>query len=373
MHKKIMFFLYSLSGGGAERTVINIINNLNHSNFEVLLVLGTDKNNDYINLLNKNIRIRYLNSSKLRYCILKLSRYIKEEEPDLIFSTINANNVVVLLARILSFKNIPTIVREASHRTQSGSVTIINKVATRFLYNHFAQKIIALSYGVKGDLVKNFQIKESKIDVIYNPVEVKEIKRLSNEKVKDVDKKGNEKLLIAVGRLVEAKNFNMLLKAFKRILQKVNSRLIILGKGPKEEALKHLTKELGIEKKVSFLGFKHNPYKYMRLADVFILSSKWEGFSHVIVEAMATGTPVISTDCKSGPGEIIKDDYYGKLVPVSDDKKLAEATIELLKDYDEQQKLIERGYKRIKDFDVKKIVQNYEAVFEEVIKNKALK
>lgn len=102
---------------------------------------------------------------------------------------------------------------------------------------------------------------------------------------------------------------------------------------------------------------------------MFILSSRWE----VLVKPLPIGTPVISTDCKSGPGEIIKDDYYGKLVPVSDDKKLAEATIELLKDYDEQQKLIERGYKRIKDFDVKKIVQNYEAVFEEVIKNKALK
>lgn len=371
MRKKIMFFLYSLSGGGAERTVINIINNLNHKKFEVILVLGTDKNNDYINLLNKNIRIRYLNSSKLRYCILKLSKYIKEEEPDLIFSTINANNIVVLLARIFSFKSIPTIVREANNRTQSGSVTLINKMITKILYNHFTEKVIALSYGVKEDLVKNFRIKENKIDVIYNPIELKEIRKLSNEEVKDVDKKGYEKLLIAVGRLVEQKNFTTLIKAFKRISQQINSRLIILGKGPKEEVLKQLTKDLGLENKISFLGFKNNPYKYMRIADVFILSSKWEGFGHVIVEAMVTGTPVISTDCRSGPGEIIKDNYYGRLVPVSNDKKLAETTIELLRDSNEQQKLIKRGYKRIKDFDVKRIVQNYETAFEEVMKKQS--
>src|SRR5699024_2024023 len=102
---------------------------------------------------------------------------------------------------------------------------------------------------------------------------------------------------ISAGRLVEQKDYKTLLKAFQLISQRINSRLVILGKGPLENELKLLAKELDIQKKVSFLGFQSNPYKYMKKANVFILSSKWEGFGHVIVEAMAVGTPVISTDC----------------------------------------------------------------------------
>src|SRR5690625_2433643 len=119
MRKKVLFFLYSLSGGGAERTVVNIINNLDKRKYEALLVLGTNQNNDYSKFLDNDIKIRCLNSSKLRYCMFKLANVIKEEQPNLLFSTINANNIILLLARLFSFKRIPVIVRETSHRTQS--------------------------------------------------------------------------------------------------------------------------------------------------------------------------------------------------------------------------------------------------------------
>src|SRR5699024_11368789 len=114
----------------------------------------------------------------------------------------------------------------------------------------------------------------------------------------DFNKNKNEKILVAVGRLVEQKDFKTSIKAFNRVSKEVNVRLVILGKGPKEKELKQLAEDMGIQHKIEFLGFKQNPYKYMRLADVFILSSKWEGFGHVIVEAMSTGTPVISTNCQ---------------------------------------------------------------------------
>src|SRR5699024_8652263 len=117
------------------------------------------------------------------------------------------------------------------------------------------------------------------------------------------------------------------------------------------------------EGRVNFLGFKSNPYKYMRYADVFILSSRWEGFGHVIVEAMATGTPVISTNCNSGPGEIIQDDQYGRLVPVGDHTYLAKTVINILKDDNIQKDLSLQGRSRAKDFEVKKVIQLYDQAF----------
>src|SRR5699024_5722459 len=120
-----------------------------------------------------------LDCAKLRFCTFKLTKCIKKEKPDLIFSTINANNIVLLLARLLSFKKTPVIVREANNRTQSGTVSWINQRLTRFLYNVIANKVIALSHGVKDDLVENFKVKENKVEVIYNPVEINEIIKFS--------------------------------------------------------------------------------------------------------------------------------------------------------------------------------------------------
>jgi glycosyltransferase involved in cell wall biosynthesis len=368
MKKKVLFFLSSLSGGGAERTVVNIINNLDREKFELLLVLGSKKNNDYIDFVDKNITIKYLNHSRVRYCLYDLIKVIKEEQPSLLFTTLIHNNIIVSLARVLSLRKIPVIVREANNRIQSGKVSRINKLSTFLTYNYLAKKVIALSNGVKEDLVNNFKVNKDKIEVIYNPIEVGKIKQLSNEKIDDLKFNNDEMTIIAVGRLVEQKDYPTLLKAFSIVTKSVKSRLVILGKGPLENELKQLTKKLNISNKVIFLGFKENPYKYMKKADIFVLSSKWEGFGHVIVEAMVCGTSVISTDCKSGPGEIIGDDKYGILTPVGDHDALAENIINLLMDDEKRNKLCEKGLKRAEEFDAKTIVKRYETVFEKVLK-----
>lgn len=366
MQKKVMFFLNSLSGGGAERTIINIIRNLNPKKYETILVLGTMDNNDYSHLVS-DINIKVLNTSNTKDSILKLSKSIKKVNPDLLFSTLNGNNIVLILAKMLSFKGTPIIVREASNRTQSGSVKSRNRIITRLLYNYKTKKVIALSNGVKKDLIENFKVKEKKIKVIYNPIEVKQIQKLSNENINDFSKKNDEKLLISVGRLVDAKDFETLINAFSLVNKKINVRLLIVGKGPKEEELKKLSEKLNISNKIDFIGFKSNPYKYMKLADLFILSSKWEGFGHVIAESMAVGTPVISTDCNSGPREIIGDNKYGILVPVGKPKELAEKIIEVINGEDLNLKKINEGKKRSMDFNAINIINEYEEVFDEYL------
>lgn len=365
--KKIMFFLYTLAGGGAERTVINIINNLDREKFKVVLVLGTNKHNDYTDFLPDDIDIRILNSKRLRFSLIKLIRVINQERPDLLFSTLNLNNIALLLAKSLTFRNIPTVVREANNRTQSGTVSIINKLMTFLFYNYSANKVIALSEGVKQDLINNFHIKENKIRVIYNPVEINQINCLCGEDINDFKKKDNERLIVSIGRLVEQKDYPTLLKAFSIVSTKVNARLLILGKGPLEKNLKDLCKDLRIDDKVVFLGFKKNPYKYLKISDVFVLSSKWEGFGHVIVEAMATGTPVISTNCNSGPSEIIGDNKYGILVPVGDYNTMAKKIVNLLNDKESLRKYSEQGLIRAKSYDAKNITKEYENTFLELI------
>lgn len=370
MKYKILFFMFSLKGGGAERTVVNIINNLNKEKFEITLILGTTEGNDYINLLSSKVKVKYLNSSKLRFCIFKLRKAILQEKPDLLFSTLIENNIILLCSKLFTFKKIPTVVREASNRTQSKNVTFFNKVITSFCYNFFANRVIALSKGVKDDLITNFYVNKNKIDVIYNPVEVSSIKKLSDENVEeeDLDFETN-KILISVGRLAEAKDYYTLLKAFKKLtLVKENILLVIVGKGPLLKKLVEFAGNLEIHQKVKFIGFKSNPYKYIKKADIFVLSSKWEGFSHVIVESMATGTPVISTNCNSGPREIIGNNEYGMLVPVGDYNAMAEKIYELLQNNDKIKYYIEKGYKRAEYFEADIIVKKYENTFLSLIK-----
>ncbi|GAB3805658.1 glycosyltransferase [Virgibacillus kimchii] len=368
MKKKVLFFLYSLSGGGAERTVVNIINNMDKNKFDIILVLGTNKNNDYMKLVSNDLKVKVLGASKLRFSLFKLRKVISSDNPDLLFSTINANNIILLLAKILTFKKIPTIVREASNRSQSGTVSNLNKFVTYLLYNYFANKVISLSKGVKEDLVKNFHINKNKIETIYNPIEIETINKLSNEKIDDFYRIKGENLVVAAGRLVEAKDFFTLIKAFKIVSSNTKAKLLILGKGPQETELKNLSKKLGLEDKIIFLGFKKNPYKYMREAKVFVLSSKWEGFGHVIVESMASGTPVISTNCNSGPAEIIEDNKYGILVPVEDYYIMAEKVIEILNNDEMRRNYKALGLKRADKFNVKIIVDEYEKVFNKHIK-----
>ncbi|MHC5269464.1 glycosyltransferase [Enterococcus sp. LJL98] len=361
--KKILFYMYNLSGGGAERTIVNIINHMDRNSFSIILVLGTEKNNDYLHLVNKDIKIINLKKNKRRETVIGLKKVILEEVPDLLFSTLNNNNIILILSKILTFKKIPLIIRETNNRTEAGSVSRINKLTTYFLYNFFSTKIIALSKGVQNDLIENFKIKQKKIDVIYNPINLSHIDKLKKEKIEETYRFGTEKIIIGIGRLAEQKDFDTLIKAFAKVTEITSSKLLILGKGPEEPKLKLLCKNLGIEDKVLFLGFKNNPYKYIHDSDVFVLSSKWEGFGHVIVEAMASGTPVIATDCKSGPAEILEDNKYGVLIPVSNHNILAEKLILLLENQELLNKYIELGAIRKEKYDVQKITSQYEQVF----------
>lgn len=367
--RKILFYMFKLSGGGAERTIVNIVNNLDPEKFEITLVIGSSTHNDYIELISKTVNIIKLDTQRQRNALLKLIRVIKNNSPELLFTTLNMNNLVLLLASKISFFKGPVIIRETNNRTASGKVTRFNKIITRYMYNSYSNEIVSLSEGVKKDLVENFKIIPSKIKVIYNPIDISYISNASEEPVYDYNFNTTARVIVSVGRLAEQKDYSTLLRAFKITSEKENVKLLILGKGPDEAELKKMCKVLDITNKVTFLGFKENPYKYMKNSDLFVLSSRWEGFGHVIVEAMATKIPVISSSCESGPQEIIGDNEYGRLFPVGEYNYLANEIMTVLKNERIKREYIVKGLNRANDFDVKKIISQYEDLILETMNN----
>lgn len=314
----------------------------------------------YYDLIPEDIKIIQTRIKKLRYVLFELIKIIKKENPDIMFTTLVTSNYILTLSKILSNIKSTLIIREAVNRTSMKKASFISKKITNILYNK-ADLVIALSKGVKEDLVKSFRINKNKIRVIYNPIDTKMIEEMKNEQQSDIIKKGNEKIIIAVGRLVDSKDYPTLLKAFDIVSKRINSKLFILGIGKKKSYLIKVIKELKLKNNVMLLGFKKNPYKYLNCADVFVLSSNREGFAHVIVEAMTVGIPVVSTDCNSGPREILMNNIYGDLVEVGDYKKMAERIFDNLT---KKNTKVNSAKKRALEFDVKKIITQYEDVFD---------
>jgi glycosyltransferase involved in cell wall biosynthesis len=196
-----------------------------------------------------------------------------------------------------------------------------------------------------------------KIEAIYNPIVTPEL----NEKIQEcVDHPwflpSQPPVILAVGRLEKQKDFPTLIHAFARIRKQYPVRLMILGEGNEHSSLESLVQKLGVAEDVIFPGFVANPYAYMAQARVLVLSSAWEGFGNVLVEAMAAGTPVVSTDCKSGPSEILANGQYGKLVAVGDSKGMAEAIVKTIEEASDSRILKERAI----EFSLDKALTQYQ-------------
>jgi len=361
---KVIFFLGALGGGGAERVASNLMKYLDRNRFDISLVLCEDEvaysiPNDvkkYVLLRNKKKRV-FNHFIK----ILKLYRILIKEKPDVILSFMEYPNIInVLFKYIIPFRNIKHLI----------SVRIVEsrfypRKYWRFLKFFYSKAdiIICVSNDVVKDLIENFNIQKNKMIVIYNPVCLKDIEALKNEEIYEIWFKNNNPKIISVGRLTEQKGYDYLLRAFKIVMEKgITADLIILGEGDKK-TIENLAKDLKVEEHVILPGFQRNPFKFISKSDIFVLSSLYEGFPNALIEAMACNVPVIATRCPSGPEEIITDGVNGLLVPVKDEKALAEAIIDLLKNKTKAEKLAKAGRKRVEDFDINTIVKKYECVF----------
>ncbi|MBN2395653.1 MAG: glycosyltransferase [Candidatus Atribacteria bacterium] len=356
----IGFFISALHGGGAERVFVILANEFAERGYIVDLVL-IRKKGPYLKDVMEKVNIIDLNVSGVLKSLFPLIQYLRIKNPDILISTLNRVNLVAIAAKIISHCFVKLIIRQANCFTSLSNRK--TKLLGRFLY-HREDAIVAISDGVKKNLMETFKLSEQKIKVIYNPVFRTSILKDSK---KEVDhpffKEKGYKVILGVGRLEKQKNFSLLIKAFNKVREARKVRLIICGEGKQREELEDLIQEQGLENDISMPGFVDNPYAYMAKADVFVLSSLYEGFGNVLVEAMACGTPVVSTDCPSGPSEIIEKGKYGKLVPINDINSLAEAILETL-DHPLDKMLLQ---KRAKYFSVEKSVKKYQDLLNECI------
>ena len=374
--KKIIFVVPSLRGGGGERVAATLLESLQRSspNIKLILVLFDA---EATGNLGPDIDVRYLNVRKswdIIYTIKKffkviynLSRIIKNESPCTILGFMDYSNVVSIIGSwlsgkknrvIISVHNIPIVqMRECSPNFWEKIMGLLIKV----FYNR-ADSIIAVSKHVGDDLVKNSRINKKLIHIINNPIDINRVTRLSNEDVTEEFFNEDAPIILAVGRLSKEKGFEYLLKAVSLLKEGNNARLVILGEGKEEANLRKLSKEIGIDKQVLFLGFKDNPYKYMKRSTIFVFPSLYESFGIAMVEAMACGIPVIATQSYAGIEDIIEHEKTGLLIAAADEKALSESMFRLLNDEELRRSLSIEAKKKVENFSIEKITKKYEKV-----------
>ena len=288
----------------------------------------------YLELLSEDVRLIDLDSRRTVTSFPRLLRYLRRERPDVLLSTLHTTNVIALIARKFFFRDLRLVVRQAvifsmGLAYKSFSDRIIQRLLKRLL--PAADAVIGVSSGVADDLRRNVPGASHLVWAVPNPVAIADIAEKAALPVEHPWFGDPEiPVILSAGRLTTVKDHSTLLRAFAEVLRSRPARLVILGAGPERENLLEMAERLKVSQHVDLPGFEINPFAYMSRAKVFVLSSRYEGFPNVLVQAMACGTPVVSTDCRSGPGEILEDGKWGRLVPVGDSRRMARAILETL-------------------------------------------
>ena len=375
----------TLAGGGAEKVASELSINLS-SNVQRRIVTLIDKINYPSN--HPPISIGFTNRNphilNMIYMIvvgtIKYRQLLKKHKPDISMSFLVLDAIINIFSNVGN-KNTRVVISvhtNLSMKFQNAYLRKVAKFLIQLIYEH-ADIIIAVSEGVKDDLINNFHINPTKIKVIYNPFDLVKIKKLSEEKVNETYFSKDIPTLINVGGLKEAKAQWNLIRAFSLVRTQIECKLLICGEGELKSYLEKLVKDLKLENSVEFLGWQDNPYKYISKSDIFVFTSLWEALPCVMIEAMACGCPIIATDCKYGPREILDNGNCGIIVPPmkreylnakdsisSDEKKLANTIVNLLQNYELHSLYVEKSNVRVKHFDMDEIINEYELVFEDL-------
>ena len=329
----VALFVHSMSGGGIQRVMLSLATGLAERGILVDLVLN-NAGGEYIDLVPESVRLIDLNTHRTVASFLGFLRYLRRERPDVVLSTPLRPNVVALVAKVIVRGGLRVIVRQDNTLSMK---SVDGSFRDRRMWQVFqcllplADGIVSVSHGVADDLCRVVPSTSHKITMIYNPVVWPDHASKAAAPVdhpwffdKDIP------VVLSVGRLMPVKDHATLLRAFAQVVASRPARLVILGEGPERRNLTAIAERLGISQYVDMPGFRINPFAYMSRSRVFVLSSKHEGLPTVLPEAMACGTPVVSTDCRSGPREILENGKWGHLVPVGDWHAMAEAILDTL-------------------------------------------
>ena len=362
----ISLFVPNLDGGGAERVMLHLAEGFAEQKLQVDLVVAQAEG-AYLSKVPENVRLVNLAAKPplILSKTLALRQYLQQEQPDFLISTLDILSSATWAKRLagVDTKVVMYVQTNLSQQFQDRHGTLMQRVKWAAIQRFYpwADAIVTVSQGVADDLEKNAKIPRRQMTVIHNPVVTPNFSQKAQESVDHPWFSADQPpVLLGVGRIVKQKSFATLVEAFARVRQRHPARLMILGEvDPREPQVKpdlnRLIEKYGLQEDVAFPGFVENPYAYMAKASVFVLSSIYEGFGNVVAEAIATGTSVVSTDCESGPAEILGKDQYGKLVPVGDPKAMADAIVALLEQPTDARLLKERS----QAFTIECIVSQY--------------
>ena len=355
--RRIAFFLPSFAGGGAERVALNLLKGMVERNVLLDLVVANIEG-PYLEQVPKQVRLINLDTGRVTKAIPGLAKYLKETKPVGLLSHMNHTNVAAILAKELARSKTKLVVVE--HNTLSVETSTLWRsqflpTAMKWLY-HRVDTIVGVSQGVSTDLERELGLQTGTVKTLYNPVIDPDLIAKAKEPLDHPwFQPGNLPVFLAVGRLTPPKDFSNLVRAFAKLRQQKEARLMILGEGELRGELEAEIESLGIGADVSLPGFVKNPYAYMYNSSVFVLSSRCEGLPTVLIEAMACGCAVVSTDCPSGPDEILANGKYGMLVPIENADALADAMIKTLDNPIDKSISIDRGMY----FSTERAVSNY--------------
>ncbi len=327
-------FLASLEGGGIQKATIRLINELLMQGINVTLVT-INGSGPIRNEIPSRCQFVDLKCKRTRSAFFATLKYLISNHPHIGITSQTHLNVLLIILRLLCGYPKKLFVREHNTFTKenvfSGALSERIRIPLIILFYPYCTQVIAVSESVAKSIKKFTKIKKP-IRIIRNGLDIRTIEKrqLDTTYLQDGRTENGSKLIVGVGRLSKQKNFQDLLKAFSILLKRIDAKLFILGEGEERILLENIANQLNIQDSVFLPGFIDNPYPIIANADVFVSSSQWEGFSNVIIEALACGAPIVATDCPGGPKDILEDKPFARIVNMGDPIALANGIEEIL-------------------------------------------
>lgn len=357
-NRLLAFFIQDLREGGAERNVARVLNGIVARDIPTDLVV-IDRKGSFFDELDPRVNVVQLPQARTITSIIGLKRYLETRRPMALVSSLTHTNVAAIVANMLAKHRTRLIVVErnqfSTNRELKRGLVRLSYGLVPWIYRK-ADRIGAVSMGVRDDLAATTGLPAGEVEILYNPVVSEELFRRADEPVTHpwlVDPK--VPVVVGVGRFSPQKNFPLLIAAIAEARKKRPVRLIILGEGALRPDLEKLVRDLGLEDDVDLPGFDANPFRFLKHASLYVLSSDWEGLPTALIEALACGTPVVATDCDSGPREILDDGRLGRIVPRGNASALAEAILATLSDPGDDAQRIARA----REFSLDRAVDRY--------------
>jgi glycosyltransferase involved in cell wall biosynthesis len=376
---KLLFLLPTFVFGGAERTSLNLLTGIDKKKFRISLVtsrtifqhfqhIDIEK---FIDVEDVGIDVWFGSLSRFMKDIKRMADLLKLENPDLAFGMMHYPSSLLVFAN--QFYSIKTKVIASPRGPSIEYLRYFEQKLSRKMYLkgifaffcRYADGLVVASRGMREECIKDFHAFPERVKVIPNSVDFEEI-RIKASEGNDLDIPTEFRIISTLGRLEKEKNFPFLLKAFAALRKKEKAKLLIIGDGTERKNLERLSQDLNIEEDILFVGYQRNPYRFIRMSDIYVHTCLFEGFANAIIEAMACGVPVVALDCNYGPRDIIRQGENGFLVPMDDERALVDAIIKLSQNQRLRDDLVRRGHERAMNFSVDDMVKNYEGFFLQV-------